>query len=644
MKLAFDPEDEKSFPSSRPEILKRFTDWLVSHGHATPAQAKEVAGDVGTALEWKWAYQDGDLAWWRVTHVSDFLLEWCPRSLSVDASECDGVREGLGYWFDFLNDENLFSSGADPISDLRGALAALRDDFLSAMSDSSKFGTAKTLFTLGSAEGVDMSDPEQIAAFIERFNDLSIDERKALLPDHLFAGPAEAPDRPFAPVIVPSDDEVSTSLAQAPIMAKFRDLAAFVDEGRRLTQKGHLTLADARVLVDLLDTGDEMDPRYANTTMRTTSSDDLSGLRLIVAWAKKAGVVRVVHGKLVATKRGVGLGTNPAKEYEHAIDALFKVGPLALALWSGQWETLQAIYDTVDEMSIDLLSVPLITMETVPVEILTDGATSEVLAEWRFGADDDTIRSYVASAVDRMIDTFVLAGLVIREGAVLSRWGTRFEGGRVTLTPVGVVTVRRQLIAAGFDVPVAGGYVTRSADQLFEALRDEDEDVVRAEVIAWCRARELAGAIGDVARAIANLDDPALQMGALEILGGLDVDVACIHVAELATRPKVAGLALAWLADHGLVEEKDLWRRAGPVAFVDVLVHRMLSDGPDGLVATLALVGDDTAQCAWLESTWRAPSLSVVVVLAGVDQIHPSKEVRKAARKALFKRRSSLGA
>ncbi|NNN02362.1 MAG: hypothetical protein HKL86_11075, partial [Acidimicrobiaceae bacterium] len=300
MKLEFDPEDDQAFPASRLEILDAFSAWFVGHDHCTKDHAKGVAGDIGLALEWKWAYQDGNLTWWQVSHVMDYLLEWCPRKLSVSPNQCDDIREALGHWFRFLDAGKLLSADGHPVEMLLDAVEVLRDDFIAAMSDRSKFGMAKSLFSLGTDAGADMSDPGQVSAFIEQYNDLTIDERKALLPDHLFAhaGPP-MPDRRLAPVILLNDDEISRSLASVPILPKFRDLVIFLGKGRPLTKKGHLTLADARVLVDLLATGDEMDPHYGDLTFRTTSSDNLRGLRLIVAWAKKAGIVRVLHGNLV---------------------------------------------------------------------------------------------------------------------------------------------------------------------------------------------------------------------------------------------------------------------------------------------------------------------------------------------------------
>ena len=645
MKLEFDPEEDRAFPASRQEILDAFSAWFVNHDYCTQDHAKEVAGDVGLALEWKWAYQDGNLAWWNVSHIIDYLLEWCPRKLSVDPKHCDDIREALGHWFRFLDARNLLSSDGHSVEILLDAVEVLRDDFIAAMGDRSKFGMAKSLFSLGTDAGVDMSDPEQVSAHIERYNDLTIDERKDLLSDHLFAnaGPS-TPDRRLAPVIMPTDDEISRSLTSIPILPKFRDLVIFLGKGRPLTKKGHLTLADARVLVDLLSTGDEMDPRYGDLTFRTTSSDNLRGLRLIVAWAKKAGLVRVLRGKLVPTKRGIGLQDELTREFEHVVDGLFAAGPLAIQSRSNQWRILSAIWTSLDDMSIDLLTVPYVMMEHVPIDMLTDVATTEVLEAWQFAVDDDTIQSYVSSAINKMIDAFELCGLVTRESTHMSIGETSPEGGSVTLTPVGVVTVRRLLIAAGFEVPLAGRFAALSAAGLLEALNDEDEEIVRTEVLAWCKVREPSDAVDEFARAITELDDPALQIQALELLSEINVDLAAPHVLELTAQPDVAGFALCWLADNNLIGEQDLWIRATPFVFVDVLVHRMIALGPEGLLTTLALVGTDEQQCALFDTIWRAPSPGTALVLAGIDKAHPSKLVKKAARKALFKMRSSLPA
>ena len=51
----------------------------------------------------------------------------------------------------------------------------------------------------------------------------------------------------------------------------------WVDAGRELTQPGRITLADARELVGLLGTADEIDPKIGGRVFRTRSGEELPG-------------------------------------------------------------------------------------------------------------------------------------------------------------------------------------------------------------------------------------------------------------------------------------------------------------------------------------------------------------------------------
>jgi hypothetical protein len=641
VQLEIDPEDEDEFARARREILASFRAWLSRQGSATADTIDEVAGDVGIVLDWKWGYADGRLASWAVLDIVEFLLEWCPRKLSVAPERCDFIWVALHQWLGYLDAESLLAVDAEPAVVLMNAIEALRGDFMAAMGDRSKFGPAKSLFSLAVDDGVDVSDPQQFQEFIERFNELSIGDRHRLLPDGIFETEPALLDRTLPPVIISSDDQVAQSVATAPILSKFRDLAAYVGTGRKLTQKGHLTLADARVLVDLLATGDLIDQRIGDRTFRTTSSDDLPVLRMIVAWAKKAGIVRVLHGKLVATKRGLGLRDDLAGQYDHVVDALFSIGPISVQSDAQQWRAWPEVWAFLDALSVHILVAPYVAMEAYPIQPLVDFAATEVLKEWRFAADDDTIRDSVAADIVDMFDAFALCGLVLREDVEPHKPGRRAFGGSITMTPIGTVVTRRLLSAAGYEVPIAGQFVASSAVELFEQLDSEEFEVARAEIVAWYKAREASVAIDEIVVAITELEDPALQGVALAVLGEIDVKLAAPRVFELLTRPTIAGFATCWLADHGIITEEELYDPTTPFVFVDVLAHRMITGGPEGLLSTLEIVGDDQRQCELLEVLWRAPSPATGLVLAGIDKVHPSKIVSKAARKALFKLRSS---
>jgi hypothetical protein len=74
--------------------------------------------------------------------------------------------------------------------------------------------------------------------------------------------------------------------------------------------------------------------------------------------------------------------------------------------------------------------------------------------------------------------------------------------------------------------------------------------------------------------------------------------------------------------------------------FVDVLAQRLATAGPDAMAAALALAGSHEAQLALLARLWRSPSPATEAVLTALGRTHPSKVVAKAARRAVFQRRS----
>src|SRR3954454_18297317 len=100
-----------------------------------------------------------------------------------------------------------------------------------------------------------------------------------------------------------SEHDLATAAASAPALRQVTAFTRWVGSGRKLTQTGQLTMADARHLVALLETGDEIDPVIGKRMFRTRSSADLPGLAIVLAWAKAAGLLRVARGQLVPVKK-----------------------------------------------------------------------------------------------------------------------------------------------------------------------------------------------------------------------------------------------------------------------------------------------------------------------------------------------------
>jgi hypothetical protein len=119
-----------------------------------------------------------------------------------------------------------------------------------------------------------------------------------------------------------------------------RALVGWVGTGRKLTQTGRMTLADARALVELLDTGDRMDPVIGDRTFKTKSSEELYHLTLLVEWAKAAGLVRAAGGRLLPVKKNARLLDRPGELRGALFAVLPRIGPAVTV--SGWLESLFA--------------------------------------------------------------------------------------------------------------------------------------------------------------------------------------------------------------------------------------------------------------------------------------------------------------
>jgi len=107
----------------------------------------------------------------------------------------------------------------------------------------------------------------------------------------------------------------------APAVRRMRVFADWVGAGRPLTQTGRLRRADALALVDLLETGDILDPRFP-----IHSSGELHWLNLWIEWAKACRLVRVVHGRIVPVGKNAGLLDRPLVLVARMLEALPRLG------------------------------------------------------------------------------------------------------------------------------------------------------------------------------------------------------------------------------------------------------------------------------------------------------------------------------
>ena len=134
-------------------------------------------------------------------------------------------------------------------------------------------------------------------------------------------------------------NDLETAAGHAVLTGQIRSFAAWVGDGRKLTQTGRIRLADARHLVELLGTGDEIDPKIGDRVFKTKSSEELGYLTRIVEWAKAARLVRVSGTGLVPVKKNASLLDRPLdlvmamlRAYPKLGKSLFPRGPYRQSL------------------------------------------------------------------------------------------------------------------------------------------------------------------------------------------------------------------------------------------------------------------------------------------------------------------------
>ncbi|MFI1259185.1 hypothetical protein ACH4U6_36410 [Streptomyces netropsis] len=88
-------------------------------------------------------------------------------------------------------------------------------------------------------------------------------------------------------------------------------LLDWADTGRPLTSTGHVRLADARELVELLATGDEWDPKIGKMRTKTRSSAELDGLQRLLEWAHLIDLLQTERARLRPGPAAARLRENP---------------------------------------------------------------------------------------------------------------------------------------------------------------------------------------------------------------------------------------------------------------------------------------------------------------------------------------------
>ena len=260
-------------------------------------------------------------------------------------------------------------------------------------------------------------------------------------------------------------NDLEAAAGKAELTGQIRSFMTWLGEGRKLTQADRVGLADARHLVELLGTGDKIDPEIGGRVYKTRSSEELPYLTRIVEWMKAARLVRVTGTRLVPVAKNAALADKPLDLVLAMLEAYPRLGK---SLFPRNTWRQSLVGDEFTFIGPELLTTLLLSQGPCPMEdlkevafdmiavrYLLDGLNEQQMDMLRRTIDVDVTIAMAALgvlgvvAVDQAIDTAELTDLgrsAIRRRRGMAEPGDPVLQVRITLRDVDDPPVWRQVL------------------------------------------------------------------------------------------------------------------------------------------------------------------------------------------------------
>lgn len=359
---------------------------------------------------------------WSPMVVRHVLTSLAPRKLLLDPDQARTLPAVLRGFVRYATSR----SGLAPTfsAEILTAVDQFEPEFLTRIGDPAASGPAKAVLAALQARGVSLDDSAAVTAALSDLGSIHVPEQPLARRRSAAGAPPEVVD----------------AATHAPVLARLASLAEFYGDGRKLTQTGQPTLADARALVGILGTEDRIDETIGDRTFKTQSAAELRELAFTIRWAVVAGVLRKENGKLRATAAWRKLEAKPLDRWLKAVDALPTLGPIASFHAHNRYRGPDEV---VDELMGDVLH--LLRGSPMPFDAVLDEVCdlAETMYEWRspYMQDADHRRTSFGYDLDLLTRILGWAAIVERFGAKLERdkWDASDQvvGGTLRLTVVG---------------------------------------------------------------------------------------------------------------------------------------------------------------------------------------------------------------
>jgi hypothetical protein len=670
MRMRFEAGAEEEFEAACGLLVDRLVRWAGEQGLPVDGFMAEAALDYRHR-----ATADGRLGLWEPRHVEELLLCWVPETITERHGEERGDAPGtLRTLLRYLHAARLADPRGPALEDSLAAVDAVAELYPGAMADRTRWGLAKFWAMTAAEQGVDVLDGAALQRFAERAQRGEVTyDRQALgmIMERRLTGRAlssVARAEPQLPVVLPPEDELRRRAGASTVVGQLRGLAEWAGrDGRAVTAAGRLRMADARELVDVLGTGDKAEG--------VRSSADLPRLGLLVEWAKKARLVRVVKGRLCAVARARPVLADPLQLWLRAFEACFELRQALIGARSG-WHEESMLFDAYEDVLEDVLNTLYSLPYPMPWPRLRDSVHLAHRARFQLDGGSDIQHRMWFEHADRdlckVLDTLVDLGAIRRERGMADpvflevglsaepelpagmppelaellgaagvapdpsaqerdrRLREELSAGPVELirlTELGTRAVRQRLLAVGRDAPLVGELARAPAAGLLGVLADDyDPDAARVELAGWIAARgERDAALGQLVEAVRSMPFRVRAQAMLAVLLTALPDGEGERLLRgLRGDAALAPLALTALAHHELLSPEDMTDAEHLLLLAENLLQLVeLAGGGDGAEEVLRAQGSEARDA----------------VAAALDSAHPDRaglaELGQLAARAL---------
>ncbi|RBQ16127.1 hypothetical protein DP939_31375 [Spongiactinospora rosea] len=582
MRTFYEPDEDEEFEAAKDLIVRRCAAWAAERG----SRADEAV--LAAALDSRHVSVDGRLAYWGRDQVRRFLCEYVPRHIIADQDVLERAPESLLTLLRHLADTGLLDPrGLDPDA-LPAAISEAAADYPDIVADPRRQSLAKYWTLLALDHGVDLEDQDALDRFQQDIDAGRVPCDHELL-DELaiaqFLGEDQEDGRAFAqpPVALPPPAEVAEAAARSETVRRLTLLYEWADD-QPLTAKGRLRAADARELAALLG---------------------VESPQMLLAWARTAGLVRVVKGRLRRIAKAAPLVRDPEALWRRAFERFFELGA---EIGTGD----SILSEWFDEIIPDVLNTLYGMPSPLPVARLQEtvwlACQEKYLVEddehWRAGVDADLDAAFAALATLGAVElTHGIADALYSSDLRPSDDGDEppplppevcerllvvlaEPGPLVHLTPLGTSATRARMLADGRDVPLLGELAGAPPAGLLGVLAQHyPEEEAAIELAGWLSAHD--GDTEPLLQAVRDCPYRTRASAMLAVLAGAHPDGPAL-LTRLRHDRVIGPIAMTALVEEGRLSHDDLTADDQLAMLTEAMLALLEMGGPEAVHDQLA--------------------------------------------------------